>query len=680
MRWNKIVTISLLLAGLGSFLAMAEEKVLDTRSLNQLKQRLEAVDAELEHLAHLSLRNGIGSIGYRSRHHKDSDHREWVQIELGDEAPIDEIVLVPSVWRDHKRGFQADGFPQAFRILVGSKDDLKGTEIAAFGTQDQILPRIAPLVVSCSITASWVRVEASTLSPSGWGEGYCLELAELLVFQGGQNIALHKPVHTSSEGENEKGARKSEFLVDGFMPYLMHAAQGEKSVAFVGQAAQNISSHIRLDLDLGSVLPLNRIHLHTVELSDTQPQTIPSGFGLPERFLIEGATQPDFSDAVELVDYRKTSLMQTGPIIMRNLSRPRCRYLRLTAEKPYIPTFTHRNNIVYNRIGFAEIELFSGDENVALGKTISGNIRRASTLRTYQALTDGRNFYGELLPLREWLNQLARRHDLERERPRLTASLSRAFARQQVLLQRMGWVTAVLVVGIAFTALFDRLYRNREIARIRERFAADLHDELGANIHAIGMLNELANQTESAHDRNPLHRRISALTDRSDSAIRKVEHMAGEEDFYSKLSEEMQRTADRIATNMEHHFSIEGENSFSHLSPQIRSDLFLFYKESLVNICRHAEATQIVTRLVASPQELSLCIQDDGIGLPEGSDHRIPPSLQRRAQLLGARVTATTPANGGTLITLSLKYRRGLARLPLRIAKIVARQTNRETS
>ena len=29
-------------------------------------------------------------------------------------------------------------------------------------------------------------------------------------------------------------------------------------------------------------------------------------------------------------------------------------------------------------------------------------------------LTDGVNFYGAILPVREWLNQLARRHELER--------------------------------------------------------------------------------------------------------------------------------------------------------------------------------------------------------------------------------------------------------------------------
>ena len=315
-------------------------------SLSQLEQRANSIDSELSQLARFSLRSGIGSIGYRSRLYKESEHREWVQVELGGEEPIDEIVIVPCVWRDHKSGFQADAFPLAFRILAGTKEDLQGTEVASFGPQDGLLPRIAPLVVPCSITASWVRVEATALSPEGWGEGYSLDLAELLVFQGPQNIALHKTVHTSSGGKQEVGPRKSVFLVDGFMPYLMHAAQGEKSVAFVGRSKLNEPQV--LHLDLGSVIPLDRIHLHAVELSDTVPQTTQTGFGVPERLLIEGATRPDFSDAVRLVDYRKTSPIATGPIIIWNLPEARCRYLRLTAVEPH--TYKYKN-VVYARMG-----------------------------------------------------------------------------------------------------------------------------------------------------------------------------------------------------------------------------------------------------------------------------------------------------------------------------------------
>ena len=45
-------------------------------SLSQLEQRLAEIDSELGHLAHYSLRSGVGPIGYRSEPHPDANHRE----------------------------------------------------------------------------------------------------------------------------------------------------------------------------------------------------------------------------------------------------------------------------------------------------------------------------------------------------------------------------------------------------------------------------------------------------------------------------------------------------------------------------------------------------------------------------------------------------------------------------
>ena len=108
--------ILLLLAGLppasGSAVAQDTPALdLDKASLSQLEARASAIDTELDELAHYSLRSGVGSIGYRSDVHLEAEHTEWVQIQLEADTPIDQIVLVPSIWRDTKAGFKADGFP-----------------------------------------------------------------------------------------------------------------------------------------------------------------------------------------------------------------------------------------------------------------------------------------------------------------------------------------------------------------------------------------------------------------------------------------------------------------------------------------------------------------------------------------------------------------------------------------
>ncbi|MFC1766864.1 discoidin domain-containing protein, partial [Planctomycetota bacterium] len=191
------------------------------RSLHPLEQRLTEIDSELEQLADYSLRTGVGTVGFRSMWHPDPNHTEWIRIDWGHTVPIDQIVLVPTIWRDTKAGFRADGFPLEFKLITGTDPSETGTVVASFCKQDRLLPRLAPLVISITSTeASWLRIEATTLSPRAWDGKYLLQLSEVLVFNGSENVALHQALTVSSPGLGETRARIPQTLVDGFVPYL----------------------------------------------------------------------------------------------------------------------------------------------------------------------------------------------------------------------------------------------------------------------------------------------------------------------------------------------------------------------------------------------------------------------------------------------------------------------------
>ncbi len=160
-------------------------------------------------------------------------------------------------------------------------------------------------------------------------------------------------------------------------------------------------------------------------------------------------------------------------------------------------------------LGFAEIELFSKGSNVAMGKAITSNLKPVSTIRSLSALTDGSNLYGQILPIREWLNELALRHDLETERPVVLAELNRRYARQKTYLSLLGWLAALLAAGIVFTILIFRNLSMRQVAKIKEQLAADLHDELGADLHTIRLLSDMAEEARnSPEELTSLHQRI----------------------------------------------------------------------------------------------------------------------------------------------------------------------------
>ena len=127
--------------------------------------------------------------------------------------------------------------------------------------------------------------------------------------------------------------------------------------------------------------------------------------------------------------------------------------------------------------------------------------------------------------------------------------------------------------------------------------------------------------------------------------------------LYAGLQADMHRAAQRIMAQLAHDITIDGEVYLDQLKPRTRVDLFLFYKECLVNISRHSGATQFSTHLRADVRTIRLTVSDNGRGMGESPGNGIPSSLKRRARLLGAKVTVDSPVAGGTRIALTFRTR-----------------------
>ncbi len=308
---------------------------LDRLSITDLQRRLAEIDAELAGLAHISLNSGVGPIGFRSRSYSEAEHLEWVQVDLSREAVINEVVLVPALWRSLNAGFVADAFPANLRILAGTAGDPTGSVVAEFRNTAHLLSRIAPLVVPTGgIRASWVRIETDRLSRRAFDGRYIFQLAEMLVFADQENLALHRPVSISqNDGDGESPAWNPVFLVDGILPYVMNTGRGNPSLAFI--SVIGIGDHPAIEIDLQREHPVSGIRLHAVDQSDTVPQAHPGDYALPHHFSIEGANDASFTDAQLLMEASPSSIYELGPIMEWSFTENECRYLRLTALDPF---------------------------------------------------------------------------------------------------------------------------------------------------------------------------------------------------------------------------------------------------------------------------------------------------------------------------------------------------------
>ena len=655
-RWLLVTALLPAWCGCGSSTATPPAVPRLDQDLADLEQRLDDIDSRLGTLAHFTMQTGAGAIGYRSVAHDTAAHEEWVQIDLGEPGPIDEIVIVPTIYRTFDSHLQADAFPEAFRVVAGTGEEADGTVIASFTADDRLLPRIGPVVIPCQVQASWVRVESTTLSARAWDGKYVLQLSEILVFRGEDNIAVRRPVTASSSVNQNQAARHMRFLVDGFVPYLMDATAGDQGVDFILELSGK--EPLAITIDLGDAQRLSRIHLHAIGISDNVPQAQQSDFGIPKRMLLEAANKSDFLDATVLVDYRRESILDAGPIMVYSFPETKARFVRLTVTEPW--TSMGEDNPLF---GIAEVECFAAGSNVALGCPVAmhgGGRDETPRQRRVAAITDGRNFYGTILPIRRWLEELSERHDLEVARPVLQAAIQARYQRQSTLVRWLGGLALLLGGLIAVSIVAERILRQRAIARTREQIAADLHDELGANLHAIALYGDLAKANHDNLDRlRLLLDQMRALTERSGVAARSCVNLLESRGLYEGLAADMRRTATRFLADIDYSLDIENEDLLASLSQRQQVGLALFYKECLANISRHSGATRVVTRLVATPRAIHLAVTDNGHGLVAGprgrfGGHPVPGSLRRRARLLGARVAARDGPESGTCVSLTL--------------------------
>jgi signal transduction histidine kinase len=629
-----------------------------TRDIPELEARLAHIDEQLTHLPSFSMQTGVGAIGFRSRTYPDAKNTEWIRIDLGSEHQVDLVVIVPAIWREAGESMVADGFPTEFEIRAGGGGDPEGGVIARFTAADMLLPRIAPFDVACAgKRVEWIELRATMLGTRAWDGAHVLQLSEIMVFSGEENIALRRPLTTSSEGPVfNNGARGKAFLVDGSLPYLMNAGQGKKSQAYLAGVSRGET--IALTVDLGKPAPVNRIHFHTIETADTIPQANRSNYGTPRRLHVEGSESGYFSDARTLFTYEQRSIYDVAPIIPFRFPETVCRRLRVVIDEPdrlgpSEPGPTHEF------FGFAEIEAFSRGRNILQGLTFEMGFTPAIAERPISDLTDGRNIFGTILPARAWMEQLALRHDLEASRPAIVARLNHLYSLQNEHLILLRNLAILLGGGLIIVALISRMLRMRMISKLRRRFAADLHDEIGANLHAIGLLSDIVGEQATAVPGSESLRDtvldIRAVTGRTADAVRYLADSQNPRKPLGTLEEDMHRIAARMMDDMAYEIRVSGGDFIAKLPHRTRADLFLFYKECLVNISRHSDARRFIVAVSADEKTLRMSVEDDGSGMAPGI---LPPSLQRRARILRGKLEVQSPPPGaprGTRIVLTLR-------------------------
>ena len=217
-----------------------------------------------------------------------------------------------------------------------------------------------------------------------------------------------------------------------------------------------------------------------------------------------------------------------------------------------------------------------------------------------------------------------------------------------------------------FRNLSTRIEALREADRTR--ISRELHDQLGQALTGLKMdLRWIESRLEIREERalNPLTDRLVEAQEQVDDLINTVRRIATElrPDVLDELGlpEALAEEAERFVLRTGMPCEVEVDGLPEKLPPEVATAAFRIFQEALTNVVRHAQATSVRAKCIASGDALELAVADDGKGMPAGVERDTHSlgllGMRERAELLGGKVSFTAPECGGTRVLAILPWK-----------------------
>ncbi len=187
----------------------------------------------------------------------------------------------------------------------------------------------------------------------------------------------------------------------------------------------------------------------------------------------------------------------------------------------------------------------------------------------------------------------------------------------------------------------------------RQHIAHELHDNLGQSLAAVKL--QLASMKDDVGESRS--QEIVAVVDQAIAQTRTLAYSLrppllddlGLAPSIRRLGQMVEAGTDlRIVTDLEDDFRLNSD---------MESLLFYAIREALTNVERHARAHQVKVALRRSESTVIATVEDDGIGIPAKRPLGLGlRGLEERVDLVGGRMTISSSAGQGTMITVEVPY------------------------
>jgi len=213
------------------------------------------------------------------------------------------------------------------------------------------------------------------------------------------------------------------------------------------------------------------------------------------------------------------------------------------------------------------------------------------------------------------------------------------------------------IIIIIYTFYRYRLSQALKLQSVRNRIAADLHDEIGSTLTNVSILSELSRQSiQKENDANKFLGRIAEEVNTSGQALDDIIWSVNvRNDSFEELIFRMRRYAGELFDEPGTQYNLEFDEDLADtkLNMELRRDIYLVFKETLNNIHKHALASSVKVNLSKEYKKIVLHVADNGKGFDKKETHRNGlRNIQSRAAKWNGVVKINSAIGKGTIITV----------------------------
>ena len=229
-------------------------------------------------------------------------------------------------------------------------------------------------------------------------------------------------------------------------------------------------------------------------------------------------------------------------------------------------------------------------------------------------------------------------------------------------LQLLNTVGDLLSIAVERARLFERSARLGAVEE-RNRLAREIHDTLAQNLTATGLQIESAEALLEAGSspekvQATLARALSLTRSNLDEARRSVLDLRAAPLEGRSLVEALKTLVDRWETETGIATRFKAVNGSRPVPPRVEAALYRVAGEALANVARHADARRATIRLVATPDSISLLVEDDGRGFDPSEvpdDRHGLVGMRERVEMLGGALRVDSSPGGGTRVEAKIR-------------------------